>query len=157
MSNDKSHKRFSHVRALNLKGYRPFRDFTTRLSDLEVIVGANGSGKSSLFEFLKFLRDAMYHEIPPEIVAGSIGQQIFHRPGPDRFRWSIEIELLQPKYFNETVLLVHTIDYRGEVRGPVGRTHVLFEQVRPSQAGVVRSLWIFEKGKGVSRIQGEAN
>jgi len=41
---------------------------------LEVLVGANGSGKSSLFEFLKFLRDGMGEDIPPEIVKGAIGQ-----------------------------------------------------------------------------------
>lgn len=117
-------KGFPCIRSLKLRGYRPFRDFTIRLSELEVIVGANGSGKSSLFEFLKFLRDAIYHEIPPEIVAGSIGQQIFHRPGPDKFWWSIEVDLLQPT----------TLYYQGEVLGPVGRTHVAFERVRTSEA-----------------------
>jgi predicted ATPase len=114
---------FACVRSLKLQGYRPFRNFTTRLSELEVIVGANGSGKSSLFEFLKFLRDAVYLEIPPEIVAGSIGQQIFHRPGPDRFNWSIEVDLLKNT----------TLYYQGEVLGPVGRTHVSFERLRTSK------------------------
>ena len=114
---------FPCIRSLKLQGYRPFGDFITRLSELEVIVGANGSGKSSLFEFLKFLRDGVYQDIPPEIVAGSIGQQIFHRPGPDRFWWSVEVDLLQPV----------TLYYQGEVWGPVGRTHVSFERVRTSE------------------------
>lgn len=60
---------FASIRSLKLQGYRPFRDFEANLTELEVIVGANGSGKSSLFEFLKFLRDAIYRDIPPEIVA----------------------------------------------------------------------------------------
>ena len=47
-----------HMSALEIKGYRPFRDFNASLGCLEVIAGANGSGKSSLFEFLKFLRNA---------------------------------------------------------------------------------------------------
>ncbi len=85
---------FPNLRSIKLQGYRPFNDFTARFSSLEVLVGANGSGKSSLFEFLKFLRDAVHQDIPPEIVAGSIGQQIFHLPGPDRFWWSIEVDLL---------------------------------------------------------------
>lgn len=111
------------IKSIKLKGYRPFRDFTARLGPLEVIVGANASGKSSLFEFLKFLRDAVYQEIPPEIVAGSIGQQIFHRPGPDRFWWSIEVDLLQPA----------TLYYQGELIGPVGKTHISFERVQTSK------------------------
>ncbi len=109
---------FPYMRSLELRGYRPFAAFTAQFSPLEVIVGANSSGKSSLFEFLKFLRDAVYQEIPPEIVAGSIGQQIFHRPGPDKFWWSVEVELF-PK---------STLDYQGEILGPVGRTHIAFER-----------------------------
>ena len=111
------------IPGLKIQGYRPFKDFSARLSPLEVIVGANGSGKSSLFEFLRFLRDSIYQEIPPEIVAGSIGQQVFHRPGPDKFWWSVEIDLNQPV----------TLYYQGELRGPVGRTHISFERVQTSK------------------------
>ncbi|MGJ5676206.1 MAG: AAA family ATPase [Nostochopsis sp.] len=52
---------------VKIQGYRPFRDFNASLEPLEILVGANGSGKSSLFEFLKFLRDSLYQDIPPEI------------------------------------------------------------------------------------------
>jgi len=83
----------SLLRSIKIEGYRPFKDFLARLSSLEVIVGANGSGKSSLFEFLTFLRNACYQEIPPEIIAGSIGQQIFHKPGPDKLSWNAEVDL----------------------------------------------------------------
>jgi len=72
--------------SIKIEGYRPFRDFSADLGSLEVIVGANGAGKSSLFEFLRFLRDSVHQEIPPEIVVGAIGQQIFHLPGLERFR-----------------------------------------------------------------------
>ena len=106
-----------------IQGYRPFRDFLARLSPLEIIVGANGSGKTSLFEFLKFLRDSVYQDIPPEIVAGSIGQQVFHIPGPERFWWSVEIDIGHP-------IPIH---YQGEVMGPIGRTHVSFERVQSSK------------------------
>ncbi len=81
------------IRSIRVEGYRPFKDFVARFGPLEVIVGANGSGKSSLFEFLKFLRDSCQTYIPPEIVAGSIGQYIFHMPGPERFWWSLEIDM----------------------------------------------------------------
>lgn len=110
------------IRSLKLQGYRPFRDITIRFDRLEVIIGANGAGKSSLFEFLKFLRDAIYQEIPPEIVAGSIGQQIFHMPGSEKLSWNLEVDDGRPT----------TIAYQGELLGPVGKTHISFESVSTS-------------------------
>ena len=110
---------FYWMPSIKIRGYRPFGDILFRFKSLQVIVGANGSGKSSLFEFLKFLRDACYREIPPEIVPGTIGQQIFHKPGPDKLWWSAEVDLKQkvPLY------------YQGELMGPVGATKIIFERV----------------------------
>jgi predicted ATPase len=108
------------LNSILIQGYRPFRDFLARFGDLEVFVGANGAGKSSLFEFLKFLRDSSNQDIPPEIVAGSVGQQIFHKPGPDQFGWSAEIDFDQQ----------HPIRYQGQLMGPVGRTRISFEHLQ---------------------------
>ncbi len=103
-----------HITSLSVQGYRPFGDFSARFGPLEVLVGANGSGKSALFEFLKFLRDGLINDIPPEIVAGSIGQQIFHTPGPERFSWNLETAWSTKR----------RLTYRGELLGPVGRAQV---------------------------------
>lgn len=105
--------------SVRIQGYRPFRDLVAPLGRLVVLVGANGSGKSSLFEFLRFLRDGVYQDIPPEIVSGSIGQHIFHKPGPERFAWDVEIDFRQ----------TYPLHYQGELTGPVGRTRVSFERV----------------------------
>jgi predicted ATPase len=107
------------LNSIKIQGYRPFRDFLAIVTPLEVLVGANGAGKSSLFEFLKFLRDSIHQDIPPEIIAGSIGQQIFHKPGPERFWWSLEVDTGHPI----------PVRYQGELMGPIGRTHVSFERV----------------------------
>jgi len=109
--------------SIQIQGYRPFKNFSASLGQLEVFVGANGSGKSSFFKFLKFLRNSAHQDIPPEIVAGAIGQQIFHVPGPERFWWSIEIDSSQPV----------TLLYQGELMGPIGATHVSFERVLSSK------------------------
>ncbi len=125
----------SYLSSLKIQGYRPFRDFLAHFGTLEVFVGANGSGKSSLFEFLKFLRDSVYQDIPPEIIAGSIGQQIFHSPGPERFWWSAEIDFGQQ----------YPIRYQGQLMGPIGRTHISFERVAtapPSSSGLAPYLFM---------------
>ncbi|MFN7501993.1 MAG: AAA family ATPase [Dolichospermum sp.] len=109
--------------SINIQGYRPFGNFQAQLQPLEIIVGANGAGKSSLFEFLKFLRDSLYYDIPPEIISGSIGQQIFHIPGLAKFEWDIEIDTGRPI----------GIRYLGELMGPVGRTQVSYERVESSK------------------------
>ncbi len=106
--------------SVRIKGYRPFGDFTARVGDLEVVVGANGAGKTALFEFLGFLRDGMMREIPPGIVEGAIGQRIFHSPGSEKFEWELKIEA------GET----ETFEYSGGVAGPVGRVQVFREFVR---------------------------
>jgi len=110
---------FYKLNAIKINGYRPFGKFEAQLSPLEIFVGANGSGKSSFFEFLRFLRDASDREIPPEIVADSIGQQIFHVPGPEKFEWEIEVDISKPV----------PVAYLGELLGPKGRGYVSYERV----------------------------
>ena len=49
-----------HIESIEIKNYRSFRGITlTDLPRMAVIVGANGSGKSSLFDVLSFLKDAL--------------------------------------------------------------------------------------------------
>jgi len=126
--------------SIRIKGYRPFEDMLIRLKPLQILVGANGVGKSSLFEFLRFLRDACHQEIPPEIVSGAIGQQIFHKPGPDKFSWSAEVDL------NQSVPL----RYEGELMGPVGVNRIISERAfMEPQEGVFGFTFLdFTNGKG---------
>jgi len=137
---------FYWLPSIKIKGYRPFSEIVFQFEPLEVIAGANGSGKSSLFEFLKFLRDACHREIPPEIVTGTIGQQIFHTPGPDKLWWSAEIDLMQqiPLY------------YEGELMGPVGAPKIISERVitrTPLHEGSKKGYTYldFKNGKGIVR------
>lgn len=131
------------LKSIKIQGYRPFKDFFASFGPLEVFVGANGSGKSSLFEFLKFLRDSLDQDIPPEIVAGSIGQEVFHKPGPERFWWDLEVSLSQHDL----------ISYQGELLGPMGHTRVSFEQVQtiPPKGTNPYILMNVRQGQGVAQ------
>ncbi len=112
-------KQVPRLRALSIDGYGPFRNFKAPIGDIEVIAGANGSGKSSLFEFLRFIRDAVARPpIPPEIVKGSIGRQIFYRPGDDSLSWSLDVQLVDA-----------TLQYSGSILGPLGSPNVINERV----------------------------
>src|SRR2546426_8479075 len=111
------------IQSLSIQGFRVFRDITVELGPLQVIVGANGSGKSSLFEFLRFLRDAVNQDIPKEIVKGWVGQRVFHIGLPERLSWSIEVNT------DSQV----PIQYIGEVIGPVGQPRVVSERVQSSK------------------------
>lgn len=104
--------------SVDINGFKPFRDFSAAFGPLEVFVGANGSGKSSLFEFLRFIRDGAREPIPPEIVKGTIGQEIFHKPGKDEFEWNISADLGQkaPLY------------YKGILQGPKGNILLPLEE-----------------------------
>lgn len=132
--------KFFWLPSIEIRGYRPFRDVLFRFKPLQVIVGANGSGKSSLFEFLKFLRDACHQEIPPEIVTGTIGQQIFHKPGPDKLWWDAEVDLKQ----------IVPLHYEGELMGPVGSTKIIFERalMKPEEGTFGFTFLDFRNGKG---------
>jgi ABC-type uncharacterized transport system ATPase subunit len=61
------------VTRIEIDGYRPFREFVAEPGDLTVIIGANAAGKSSLFDFLRFLSRAVQDPIPPEIDERSVG------------------------------------------------------------------------------------
>jgi len=110
------------LNSVMIQGYKLFGEFLAKLGQLEVIVGANGSGKSSLFEFLKFLRDSLNQNIPPEIIRGSIGQQIFHNLREEKLLWSIGIDISQK----------NQIEYEGNLFGPVGNPRIVSEQVMTS-------------------------
>ncbi len=129
------------LKTIEISGYRPFEKATFDLRPLVVIAGANGTGKSSLFEFLRFLRDACVQEIPPEIVGGTIGGDIFHRPGPDKLGWKLNTSNFEDN-----------ITYTGELLGPVGNPVLSQEVVEADNIGqVILREMVLKNGKGTIR------
>ena len=110
---------YPRIKSINIKGYRAFKDFSATLSDLEIIVGANGAGKTTLFEFLKLLRNGMTKAIYPEILAGSLGDNVFHVGGEEKIQWQLEIDL------DENT----SLRYLGEILGPVRAPQIAWERV----------------------------
>ncbi len=141
--------------ALSIRGYRPFRDFTATLSPLEVIVGSNGAGKTALFEFLKFLRDSVRLEIPPEIIPGTSGRQLFYVGGESQFWWSADIDSKE-----------QPLRYLGELNGSFGQFNLAYERIwtlevtdKPSELYLYRSdnKAFFKEGNLQQNIRPNAN
>ncbi|HUT53752.1 MAG TPA: AAA family ATPase [bacterium] len=105
---------FPRITSINIKGFKCFRDFSADFSEFEVFVGANGTGKTSLFDFLRFLRDGVKDKIPPGIITGFLGQEVFNKSNKsegDFFSWSLQ-------FVNGNGL---GILYEGELKGPIGK------------------------------------
>lgn len=105
---------FPRITSLKIDGFKVFDEFEAKLGPLEVIVGANGVGKSSLFSLIKLLRDGMEKKIPPEIIPGGLGMQIFHTPESPVFSWHLGLAELTGK---DTA-------YFGKISGPAGRATI---------------------------------
>ncbi len=97
-------------REIKINGYRIFREFEAELGDLTVVIGANGTGKSSLFEFLDFLSQAVVDPLPPEIDERSAGKLLFHAGGPERLSVAASLDIGRPL----------PVRYEVEILGPVG-------------------------------------
>jgi predicted ATPase len=71
---------------LAISGYRSLRDIRVALNPLNVVTGANGSGKSSLYRALKLLADIaqgrIIHSLAAEGGLQSTGQARKHFPAP---------------------------------------------------------------------------
>ena len=51
------------IRTIAVEGYRSLRDLELPLGQLDVITGANGSGKSSVYRSLRLLADVAQNEV----------------------------------------------------------------------------------------------
>ena len=80
---------------IEVDGYRPFRQFTAEPEALTVIIGANATGKSSLFDFLRFVRRAVTGPLPPEIDERATGKLLFHAGQPERIAFALTLDLSQ--------------------------------------------------------------
>jgi predicted ATPase len=66
---------------LAIGGYRSLRDITVALGPLNVVTGANGSGKSSLYRALKLLADIAQGRIIQSLASEGPAIDVVGRPG----------------------------------------------------------------------------
>lgn len=107
-----------YLPAIRIRGFGPFRDVLFRFNRLELIIGANGAGKSCLFRFLRFLRDASSAPVPGQVIPGPPRRRPFRAGGPENLFWNAQIE------FDGLPLF-----YQGELERGASGVRVLFERI----------------------------
>jgi len=92
--------------------------------DLTVIIGANATGKSSLFDFLRFIGRAVQDPLPPEIDARSpAGRLLFHGGQPEQITFALTLDLGQRI----------PLRYEVQVMGPIGEPSVASERLTTTE------------------------
>ena len=51
------------IKKIRLKNFKNFKDAELELGDMNVLVGANASGKSNFLQALQFLKDIQVHDL----------------------------------------------------------------------------------------------
>lgn len=146
LSQETSEPQAPRINAIEISGYRPFSGFKANPGELTVIIGANATGKSSLFDLLRFVSFAASNPLPPEIDPQSAGRALFHSGGPERFSFGLVVDLGQRK----------PLRYEAEIQGPVGTPRVLRERLATTEplADIEAQPFVFldfNAGKGVVR------
>lgn len=108
---------------IEVNGYRPFDRLRVEPGPLTVMIGANASGKSSLFDFLRFLSFAASNPLPPEIDPYSAGKNLFRMGGPERISFSLVVDFKQRC----------PLRYEAEIQGPIGRPIVSRERLATTE------------------------
>jgi len=78
---------------VRLSGYRVFRDFHADLRALNVVIGANSTGKSTLLDFFQFISQAMVFDLPSAIRHRGGPALVANARFPDEpLRWELRLE-----------------------------------------------------------------
>lgn len=132
-----------HIERIEISGYRPFASFSASLGPITVIIGANATGKSSLFDALRLLSYAVENPLPPEIdPRHTSGAALFHAGGPEQIDLAVVVPYAQDDH------LRFEVSIQGPLGSPkVGRERLVTEaNGEATQAPVV--FLEFRQGKG---------
>lgn len=145
---DEPHHVAPRLISIEIFGYRPFAQFEAHPGRLTIIIGANATGKSSLFDFLQFVSFAASNPLPPEIDPGSAGKMLFHAAGPQRIGFTLTVDHGQQK----------PLRYEVEIQGPTGSPKIVRERLATAEplangAGEPFIFLDFRGGQGVVRDQ----
>lgn len=136
------------IESIRLKNFRAFRDVTMRyIPGFCVLIGANGTGKSTLFSVFSFLRDAMTTNVTAALgrLGGSRGlQEVRSRDceGPIEIELKIRADLGRP----QPSLITYSLELAEEGGRPVVAREIL--KYRRGSGGKPWHFIDFSRGMG---------
>ena len=102
------------ITRIELDGFKTFQDFSLDLAPLQVIVGANGAGKSNLFDALRLLGRLAESDLTSGFheVRGQVGELFTVRPGGRRAtQMRLAVELLVPRSVQDSWGTIRDLTY----------------------------------------------
>ncbi|MDQ3459100.1 MAG: AAA family ATPase [Deinococcota bacterium] len=132
------------IEQLTIKKFRVFRDVTLEnIPRMSVFVGANGTGKSTLFDVFGFLRDALTHNVRQALARRGNYREVISRgtDGP------IEIEL-KFRAKPDDPLVTYAVSIGLKDGSPIVQREVL--KYRRGQTGRPWHFLDFQNGEGVA-------
>ena len=136
------------IESIKLKNYKAFRNVhLTNIPAFLVVVGANGTGKSSLFDVFGFLHDCLESNVRQALNARGRFREVISRGAPEKDTIFIEIQ-----YRMEIVNVNRLVTYTLEIGDKKGSPYVKKESLRYKRGryGAPYYFLKFENGEGYS-------
>jgi len=132
------------IESIRLKNFRMFRQVSiNHLPNCCVFVGANGTGKTSLFDVFRFLRDALTYNVKHALAKRGGFKEVVSRGGTG----AIELELKCRDFSTISTQVTYLLVIDLVENQPVVKREVL--QYQQGHDGEVRHFLDFSFGKGI--------
>ena len=66
------------LESISIKGFKSIREVEVKLRDINVLIGANGSGKSNFIEVLSFLQSIREDSLERYVARGGGADKLLH-------------------------------------------------------------------------------
>ncbi len=136
-----------HIERIRLKNFKSFKDVTIKnMPSFMVVVGANGTGKTTLFDVFGFLRDCLTYNVKKALQARGGFKELLSRDAREK---QIDIEI---KFRLEIAGVGRLVTYRLSITEEKGRPLVKREILRYKRGayGSPYHFLDFAKGQGTA-------
>lgn len=133
------------IESIRLKNFRMFRDVTIKkLPNCCVFVGANGTGKTSLFDLFGFLRDALTYNVKQALAKRGGFSEVVSRGTSGPIELELKFRNLKATATDVTYFLV--IDLLNNK--PVVKREILKYRLKKTRGGGQKKFLDFSLGRG---------
>lgn len=135
-----------HIETIRLTNFKTFKDFEMKqIPKFCVIVGANGTGKSTLFSAIAFLKHALTYNVSDALDALGGFDEVISRGGREK---KIAIELqIRMEIGTQEKLVTYGVEIRSKANQPyVAKEYLRYR--RHKQVGNPFNFLKFENGSG---------